>query len=598
MEFTIQKTVDKYKKDITRLMDILVDIQDEIGYISKEAIGKISKEFGISKVDVEQTISFYHFFSTKPIGKYAVYLNNSAVACMMGRNEIAETFEQEVGCTFGNVSKDGLIGLYDTACIGMNDQEPAAIINGVVFTKLTTDKVKEIVRGFKAGKAVREFVTSFGDKTNNSEYLKTMVNNNIIRNGSVLFAEYKQGDAIIKLVSMSPEQLIAEIKNSNLRGRGGAGFSTGMKWDFCSKTKSENKYIICNADEGEPGTFKDRVLLTELPHMIFEGMIIGGYAIGSKQGILYLRSEYRYLITHLEHILSDMRRNNLLGKDIANKRGFDFDIRIQIGAGAYICGEESALIESAEGKRGEPRNRPPFPVTKGYLQQPTAVNNVETLCSVVRIVEKGSQWYKSIGTKDSSGTKLLSISGDCKNPGVYEIEWGMTINEMLKMCGAENVQAVQVAGPSGLCINPSQFQRKIAYEDLPTGGSMIIINKNRNLLKDLVLNFTEFFVDESCGSCVPCRSLTCILKEKLKKIIDGKGKKQDLDEMVKLGKMMKELNRCGLGQTAANPILTTIENFREQYETLIKDSNPDFYEFDMQSAIAESCSYVGRKVNI
>lgn len=596
IENSVKEIVGKYGNDSARLMDILIDVQNELGYIPCEAVSAVAKALKMSKVDVEQTLSFYHFFSSKPVGKYAVYLNNSAVACMMGRNEIAKAFEKEAGCTFGEVTTDGLIGLFDTACIGMNDQEPAAIINGTVFTKLNPVKVKELVAGFKAGKAVTELVKEYGDGANTE--MKTEVKNNIRKKGPVLFSEYNSGTALKKLVTQSSEQIISEVKNSNIRGRGGAGFPTGLKWEFCSKNKGE-KYVICNADEGEPGTFKDRVILTELPYMLFEGMAIGGYSIGAKQGILYLRSEYSYMKSYLEKVLADMRSKNFLGKNIGGKQGFDFDVRIQFGAGAYVCGEESALIESAEGKRGEPRNRPPFPVQKGYLQQPTIVNNVETLCSVVRIIEKGADWYRSLGTEQSSGTKVLSISGDCKLPGIYEIEWGMTIKDMLEMCGAENVQALQVAGPSGICISPKMFDRKIANEDLPTGGSMIVIGQNRNLLKDVVANFLEFFIDESCGSCVPCRALTPVLKQKLEKLIDGKGVKQDIDDMKKLGKMMKDLNRCGLGQTAANPVITTIENFREKYEALVKEPKADgIYEFDMKKAVQESCEVVNREVKV
>ena len=429
--------------------------------------------------------------------------------------------------------------------------------------------------------------------------LITKVKNNIRKRGPVLFAEYKNGASLKKLNEMTPDQVITEVKNSNIRGRGGAGFPTGLKWDFCSKAEVKERYVLCNADEGEPGTFKDRVLLTLFPQMVFEGMVLGGYAIGSQQGVLYLRAEYTYMLPRLEKLLAEMRTKNLLGKNVAGKQGFDFDIRIQMGSGAYVCGEETALIESAEGKRGEPRNRPPYPIERGYKNKPTIINNVETLCSVVQIIDKSSAWYRTFGTQYSSGTKLLSISGDCKFPGIYEIEWGITINEVLEMCGAENAQAVQVAGPSGVCISPKQFGRKLDFEDMPTGGSIIIIGQQRDLLKDVVLNFMDFFTDESCGSCVPCRALTPVLKKKLVKIMDGKGVKGDIDELVKLGKTMKDLNRCGLGQTAANPILTTIENFREKYEAMIKEPKTDgVYAFDMAASVKESCDYAGRKVII
>ncbi len=597
MKANLQKIVEKYDKKESRLMDILSDVQSENGFISDDAIEIIAEQLKISIVDVEQTLSFYHFFTTKPVGKYAVHLNDSVVANMMGRKEVAQAFENAAGVNFGSVTEDGLIGLHNTACIGMNDQEPAAIINGEVFTNLTAEKVTAIVADMKAGKEVKEMVTELGDGANASDLVKSMVNNNIMKKGPVLFEAYTEGTSLTKVVGMNPTDVISEVKTSNIRGRGGAGFPTGMKWDFCDKAEGDVKYIVCNADEGEPGTFKDRVILTELPHLLFEGMAIGGYAIGSKEGILYLRAEYKYLQAYLENVLAEMRNANQLGNGIAGKTGFDFDIRIQFGAGAYICGEESALIESAEGKRGEPRNRPPFPVQKGYMNKPTIVNNVETFASVTRIIEKGGSWYNGLGTDESTGTKLLSISGDCKNPGVYEVEWGLTVNDMLEMVGAENVQAVQIAGPSGVCIPKSQFDRKIAIEDLPTGGSMIVINETRDLLKDVVLNFMHFFEDESCGSCVPCRTFNKILREKLERVISGNGIKQDIEDMISWGDIVTKTTRCGLGQTSANPIVTTIKNFREKYEALVSDA--DYHStFDMASAVAESCKIVDRVPNL
>ena len=256
------------------------------------------------------------------------------------------------------------------------------------------------------------------------------------------------------------------------------------------------------------------------------------------------------------------------------------------------------MIESMEGKRGEPRNRPPFPVQKGYLDKPTVVNNVETLCCVTKVMVNGSDWFKELGTKESAGTKLLSISGDCEKPGVYEVEWGLPISEMLDMVGASSVQAVQVGGPSGTCIDPSQFNKKIAFEDLATGGSMIIIGQERDLLKDFVLNFMEFFIEESCGSCGPCRSLTVTLRNKLVRILDGDGTQNDIDELYSWAGVGKAVNRCGLGQTSARPIISTIENFRGLYEDLIKTDAQYLSAFNMEEAVSESCEVVGRVPNI
>ncbi len=598
MKEKIQKILNKYGKDRGRLMDILLDIQGLFNHIPGEAVQILADQLDLSLVDVEQTISFYHFFSQEPVGKFAIYLNDSPVAHMFGRAEVVKALEIEVGTGFNSVSDDGLMGLWDTADIGMNDQEPAALINDTVFTRLDAGKVKKIVQGLRNGTDLKDLAKEVGEEIYAHDLLPVMVQNNLHQKGPVLFSEYEVGKALHLAVGLAPEEVVGIVKDSNLRGRGGAGFPAGMKWEFCRASGGDEVYLVCNADEGEPGTFKERVILTELPRLLFEGMAIAGYALDAKQGIIYLRYEYSYMKEYLEGVLREMRDLNLLGKNIAGKKGIDFDIRIQLGAGAYVCGEESGLIESMEGKRGEPRNRPPFPVQKGYLDKPTVVNNVETLCAVPKILLNGADWFKSMGTGESAGTKLLSISGDCDKPGVYEVEWGLTIEELLKMVGASAVQAVQVGGPSGICIDPSQFYRRIAFEDLATGGSIIIIGKDRDLLKDYVLNFMDFFIEESCGSCAPCRSLNMIMKNKLLRIMAGNGTKRDIGELLEWSRVGKAANRCGLGQTAANPITTTIENFRSLYESYI-DTDSDFVSsFDMAQAVAESCEIVGRVPNL
>jgi [NiFe] hydrogenase diaphorase moiety large subunit len=596
MKADVKSIINKYKKDQTRLMDILIDTQEALGYISPESVDIISEELNLSSVDVEQTISFYHFFSMTPLGKYNIYLNNSAVANMMGCGAVAQIFEEEAGCKFGEVSKDGQIGLFYTSCIGMNDQEPAAIINGMVFTRLTKFRAREIISDIIAGKEVEEmYVASYGNGANSNPLIKSVVSNNIRKIGPVLSPTTEYGSALKKVIKMTAEEVIDEVKSSNIRGRGGAGFPTGLKWEFCRKAPGNRKFIFCNADEGEPGTFKDRVLLTERPKRLLEGMAVAGYAVGAEEGIIYLRYEYKYLQEYLISIIEEARAKNYLGKDICGKKGFNFDVRIQFGAGAYVCGEESALIESAEGKRGEPRDRPPFPVEKGYLNLPTIVNNVETLSAVIQIINKGGEWYRSLGTRESSGTKVLSVSGDCLHPGVYEIEWGFSINDILDLVGTMGeVQAVQVGGPSGRCIAPHDFNRILGYEDLATGGSLIIIGKQRDLLKDIVLNFMDFFIEESCGSCTPCRSLTVIYRDKLRKILKGRGVQKDLDDLYAWRHIMKG-NRCGLGHTALNPILTTLRNFPELYETRIQKNKTFDEGFDIHSALKDAFEITGRK---
>lgn len=592
---SVKQVLKKHKNDASLLLDIIRDVQAESGCVSDEAIEEIATNLDISSVDVRGVITFYHFFSSRPAAKYSVYLNNSPVAIMKGRTAVASAFEKELKCSFGEISSGG-IGLFDTSCIGMSDQEPAAIINGVVFTCLTPAAVKGIVSDMKAGKDAKNMVRDYGDGQNQNKLIRSMVNNNIMKKGPVIFAPFESGSAVKKASSIKPADVISEIKTSNLRGRGGAGFPAGMKWEFCRNAAGKKRYVLCNADEGEPGTFKDRVILTEIPEMLFEGMAVAGYAIGASEGILYLRAEYVYLLDYLEDVLKDMRKKKLLGKNIAGKAGFNFDISIKLGAGAYICGEESALIESAEGKRGDPRNRPPFPAEYGYMGAPTIVNNVETFCAAARVMTEGGSWFAKMGTSQSRGTKLLSVSGDCKNPGVYEVEFGITVQTLLEMVEGRAAAAVLIGGPSGRFIGKSDFLKRICYDDLPTGGSIIVIGPDRDLL-EIVHNFMEFFVEESCGWCVPCRAGNVILLKKLEKIIHGKGTAKDLDELAECGKIVKSMSRCGLGQTSPNPILTTLNNFRELYEARLQKA--DFVsEFNLAAAVQASCKAAGRKPNL
>ena len=581
-------------KGPSRLLEIITDIQARAGSVPPEAVVEIARQLKLSEADVRSVVSFYHFFSLAPRGKAAVYLNDTITSRMKGRAAVARAFEEEAGCPFGQVSADGQIGLFPTSCIGMNDQEPSAIVNGVVFTNLTGEKARAIVRGLRAGKSAGDLVEAYGDGANQSALVQAMVSNNIRQRGPVLFGPFESGSAVKKAVSMTPEKVIEEIKKSGLLGRGGAGFPTGLKWEFCRKEKAERHFVVGNADEGEPGTFKDRVILTESPRLLFEGMAVAGYAVGAREGILYLRAEYAYLRPHLESVLESLRREHVLGRAVAGAKAFDFDMTIKSGAGAYVCGEESALLESAEGKRGEPRDRPPFPVQVGYLNQPTIVNNVETLATAAQILVNGAAWFKGMGTAKSPGTKLLSVSGDCPRPGVYEVEFGLTVQDLLNMAGAPDAKAVQVGGPSGTCLSKAGFERKICFSDLSTGGSVIVFGPDRDIF-DVVRNFMEFFVEESCGWCTPCRAGNVLLKKKFEKVVEGRGSEQDLRELEDWGKLVKQTSRCGLGQTSPNPILTTLQNFRELYEAKVRKDLDFVSDFDLQAALQDGCTAAHRQ---
>ncbi len=377
------------------------------------------------------------------------------------------------------------------------------------------------------------------------------------------FASVRGGDGLNKALALSRVDIIESVREARLKGRGGAGFPTGVKWNLAAAEQRRPKYFICNADEGEPGTFKDRVILSEYSDLVFDGMTIGARATGASLGLIYLRAEYGYLREHLEDAVARRRKDGLLGHDIGGIQGFNFDVLVAMGAGAYICGEETALIESLEGFRGEPRNRPPFPVVSGFLDRPSVVNNVETLAWVACIFARGVEWFNTVGTAASSGHKLFSISGDCEKPGVYEFPFGLTIAELLEAVGGSNAKAVQAGGASGRCVARGDFERRLAFEDVPTGGSVIVIGPGRDM-GEVAENLLDFFVDESCGQCTPCRLGNGKLLEGLKMLRQGADDDEYLKDLKALAGTMQVAAKCGLGQTSPSAFLTILENFEDE----------------------------------
>ncbi len=380
---------------------------------------------------------------------------------------------------------------------------------------------------------------------------------------TLTFDKVEPNSGLKAALSKGRSGVLAEIEASGLKGRGGAGFPTSVKWNIAAAAKSPNKYVVCNADEGEPGTFKDRVLLAKYADLVFEGMTICAMAVGAKKGVIYLRGEYSYLRNDIEKVLANRREMGRLGHDIMGQKGLDFDIDIFMGSGAYICGEETALIESMEGRRGEPRNRPPFPVDTGYLGQPTVVNNVETFAWAASIMSRGADWFRSVGTEKSTGLKLFSVSGDVKEPGVYEFPMGITVAELLEATGGSGAKAVQIGGASGHCIPADQFGRALAFEDIPTGGSIIVFGPQRDML-EVAANFLEFFADESCGQCTPCREGNVKLMEGVELLREGRCSSAYLRELVGLGETMKIASKCGLGQSSPMAFLSIVDNFRDE----------------------------------
>ena len=373
----------------------------------------------------------------------------------------------------------------------------------------------------------------------------------------LIFEKIDNREVMTKAFKMSKDEIIKEVLESGLKGRGGAGFPTGMKWKFTSEQPNPDKYVVCNADEGEPGTFKDREILDRVSNKVHGGMAIAGKAIGAKLGIVYLRGEYRYLLPKL---LIELNSFHKMIKEI----GFDFNIEYRMGSGAYICGEESALFESIEGKRGEPRNKPPYPTVSGLFEKPTSINNVETLVTAMMIINHGAKNFIQYGTKDSRGSKVFSISGDTPTPGIFELELGMSVLEFVNEFGDGDTKAVQVGGASGFCVPRKKFATTIiGFEGMPTGGSMKLFNSSRSMY-NVLHNYLEFFTEESCGQCTPCRVGCQQLLKGVEKVKKGEAKSTYLNELMKLADTMKIAAKCGLGQSVGNAFKSIVGNFREE----------------------------------
>ncbi len=373
----------------------------------------------------------------------------------------------------------------------------------------------------------------------------------------LIFEKIDSKEVLLKVYKMTPAEIIQDVLDSGLKGRGGAGFPTGLKWKYTAAEKSPVKYVVCNADEGEPGTFKDREILDRVSHKVYGGMLIAGKAIGAKEGIVYLRGEYRYLLPKLLMELDSFQKQI---KEI----GFDFTIEYRMGSGAYICGEESALFESIEGKRGEPRNKPPYPTVSGLFDKPTSINNVETLVTAMMIMVHGSEKFVQLGTKDSRGSKVFSVSGDTPTPGIFELELGMSVQHFVDEFGDGDTKAVQVGGASGFCVPRKKFTDTIiGFEGVPTGGSIKLFNSSRSMY-NVLHNYLDFFAEESCGQCTPCRVGCQQLLKGIEKVKKGEVHSTYLNELLKLAETMKISAKCGLGQSVGNAFRTIIGNFREE----------------------------------
>lgn len=567
----------------TQMLNRLWEFQRAKQYISDADIITLARDYQISEIEIEGIVSFYHFFHRKPAGKYTIYLNNSMTSHLKGFNRILEAFERETAAKAGSTDPTGTFGLFLTPCIGLSDQEPAALINFYPFTNLNTLKVRDIITQLRKGVPVEELY----------DMPKENIHYTTEDKPGIFFADFKSGSAISKLVALQQNGVINLLKETRLSGRGGAFYPTWMKWQAAADENSTQKVVVCNADEGEPGTFKDRALLHKVPETVIEGLIVCAYAVGAGFGMIYLRAEYTWLLNRIEKALQRYRDKGLLGKSCGGITNFNFDIRVQLGAGSYVCGEETALLESAEGKRGEPRTRWFYPVQKGYLNLPTVVNNVETFSAVSRIIEFGTDHFRSYGIEKSPGTKIISVSGDCKYPGIYEIEWGMTLGELLDKCGAEDPYYIQESGPSGTVLTVDELDVPFAMfaeffsQHIRCGGALTIFNKNRDIL-EILLNYADFYKKESCGICTPCRAGNYFIERKLGRLKNRLANKDDIEELKQWSIIMRHTSRCGLGKTATNSLINTLEKFGDYFDGIIEqDKSALNVGFDMEAAIRD-----------
>ena len=581
VESKIAPVIAKYRSEPGALLQILRDVQDELDWIAPETEAYLASALNVPIARVQSVTQFYAHLYGENRGKYRVLFSDNITDRMAGAPALMQHMLKRLKLERGKVSTDGLVSVDTTSCTGMCDQGPALLVNNQAIPQLTPRRIDEICELIRAEAALADWPAHY-----------FQIEDNIRRADMLLGSAYHPGASLRAAVALGPLGMLDEMKKSNLRGRGGAGFTTAVKWEACRNAPGESRFVVCNADEGEPGTFKDRVLLARHADTVFEGMTIAAHAIGARRGLVYLRGEYRFLLEGLQAVLQQRRQAGLLGTGILGHEGLDFDIEIHVGAGAYVCGEESALIESLEGKRGTPRIRPPFPVESGYLGWPSIVNNVETFCAAVHIALQGGAWWAGIGTPTSTGTKIHSVSGDCERPGLYEYPFGTRIGRILEDCGARDTQAVQVGGPSGLCLSAFEFGRRIAFEDVPSAGAFMVFDRSRDMF-EVARCFAHFFAHESCGFCTPCRVGTALVVKRMDKLAAGHGSRHDIDVLFELDKLMHAATHCGLGATACNPLRDTILKFRPAYEQHLKSL---YFEpaFDLNAELSIARRMTGR----
>lgn len=580
------------------LLQILIRIQHRFHCIPPALAAAVGEALGVTPMRVRGVVSFYSFLSESYQGEVVIHFSDNITDQMQGSHALADQLCLALGVRLGETRADGRVSVHRTSCTGMSDQGPAALVDYLPVTRLTPERIDRLAELVES----RAPVASWPSVLFHVESLirrSDLVFREPVTPGAGLRASLARGGGPLPewhddlspahvarhLLERGGAETLKELHQSELRGRGGAGFSSAIKWESVRNAPALERYVLCNADEGEPGTFKDRVLLTDYADMVFEGMTLCAHVVHARAGILYLRQEYWYLREHLEAVLARRRADGLLGRGILGS-ALDFDIVIHYGAGAYIAGMETAMIKSIEGRRAIPRRRWPLPVQQGYMRHPTVVNNVETFAAATAISARGAAWFRHAGTPQSTGTKLFCVSGDVERPGIYEYPWGVRVREVLRDAGGLDAQGVQIGGPSGTMIGAGELDRALCFEDLPSVGTLMVFGPGRDMF-DVVRNFARFFQHESCGLCTPCRVGTTMIADYVAKFDRGCGSPLDLAEMQRIGKIMDMMSHCGLGQSADNHVLDSIARFPEIWRRRMQTR--DFVPgFDLDGELAEA----------
>ena len=577
-----------YPDPRSALLPALYVAQEEIGWIPPGAMVDIADVMNLTPAYVGEVASFYTMLHKEPVGKHVIQMCTGVPCKLRGAEELAKHVQERLGISFGETTEDGFVTLEEpSGCLGACGYGPVMSIDGRYFERLTKERVDEILDMLQQGALDTSTLTP--DPTSPQEF-GGMEPKVLLANVKVPFSHtlrvYKERggyQALEKALKMKPEEVTQTVKDSGLRGRGGAGFPTGVKWGFLPKGVYP-RYLVVNADEGEPGTFKDRMLMEYDPHQLIEGIIISSYAIEAHVAFIYIRGEYLFAYDRLIHALEEAKEAGLVGKNVMGS-GFDLEIIVHRGAGAYICGEETALLSSLEGKRGHPKLKPPFPAVEGLYRKPTIINNVESICNVPHIIKNGVEWYRSFGTEKSPGMRIFSLSGDVKKPGLYELPHGITLRELIYEYGGGTLDGQPPKGviPGGISmpiLTGDQLDTPLTYEDVQQAGSMlgsaavVVIGQSQSIIS-VYRRAVEFYKHESCGKCTPCREGTSWLQHIMQRIERGEGRLEDLDLILDIANNVTGHTFCPLGDAAVWGVRSSVQRMREEYVDYIKRTNPE-----------------------